>query len=319
MKILVTLPCGETHKQLLENAYPEAEFRYIPGPELKPEDVADVEIGIGNIPPKLLPDCGCLRWLQLNSAGPDQYLGKMPEGAVLTNATGAYGLAISEHMLGMLLEIMKKLHRYYDNQHAHLWRDEGPVWSIEGSTALILGAGDIGGDFARKLHALGAYTIGIRRTATKKDEWLDELWHLDALDELLPRADIVAMGLPGTAETKGLIGAERLAKMKKNAILLNIGRGTAIDTEALCDALEKGQIGGAGLDVTDPEPLPAEHRLWDMPNAIVTPHISGFYHLQQTFERIVRISAENLAAYREGRPLRNVIDEKIGYRTLREE
>ena len=95
MKILVTLPCGETHKQLLENAYPEAEFRYIPGPELKPEDVADVEIGIGNIPPKLLPDCGCLRWLQLNSAGPDQYLGKMPEGAVLTNATGAYGLAIS--------------------------------------------------------------------------------------------------------------------------------------------------------------------------------------------------------------------------------
>ena len=107
--------------------------------------------------------------------------------------------------------------------------------------------------------------------------------------------------------------------MKKNAILLNIGRGTAIDTEALCDALEKGQIGGVGLDVTDPEPLPAEHRLWDMPNAIVTPHISGFYHLQQTFERIVRISAENLAAYREGRPLRNVIDEKIGYRTLREE
>ncbi|MEA4823135.1 MAG: D-2-hydroxyacid dehydrogenase [Clostridiaceae bacterium] len=319
MKVLVTLPCKEEHKALLKGAYPDASFVYIPASELTSADVADVEITIGNMPSVLLADCKKLRWLQLNSAGADQYLGKMPEGAMLTNATGAYGLAISEHMLGMLLAIMKKLHVYYDNQHAHLWRDEGPVWAIEGSTALILGAGDIGGDFARKVHALGAYTIGVRRTATKKDAWLDELHRMEALDELLPRADIIAMCLPGTQETKGIINAERLAMMKKNAIILNIGRGTAIDTEALCDALEKRQIGGAGLDVTDPEPLPPDHRLWDMPNAIVTPHISGFYHLQQTFDRIVRISAENLAAFREGKQLRNVINEKIGYRTLREE
>ena len=319
MVILVTLPCSEEEKRRIESVWPDARYRYILAKELTEADVADVEVSLGNIPPALLPACANLRWLQLNSAGPDQYLGKMPEGAILTNATGAYGLAISEHMLGMLLEIIKKLNRYYDNQHAHLWRDEGPVSSIEGATALILGAGNIGGDFARKLHALGAYTIGVRRTATKKDEYLDELWHMDAIESLLPRADIIALCLPGTSETKGVISRERIAMMKKKAVILNIGRGSAIDTEALCDALEQGRLGGAGLDVTDPEPLPPDHRLWDAPNAIVTPHISGFYHLRQTYERIVGICCENLANYKAGRPLRNVVDEKTGYRTLREE
>ena len=319
MKILVTVPFEEADRQRAAAIWPEAEFRYAQAASLTPEDVADVEIGLGNIPVPLLPACKKLRWLQLNNAGVDNYIGHLPKGLILTNATGAYGLAISEHMLAMLLMLMKKLNRYYDNQHAHLWRDEGAIRSIEGSTALILGAGNIGGDFARKLHALGAYTIGVRRASTKKDDYLDELWHMDAIDELLPRADIVAMALPGTPETKGILDARRIGLMKKTAILLNIGRGTAIDTEALCDALQEGRLGGAGLDVTDPEPLPKEHRLWDMPNAVVTPHISGFYHLRQTYERIVGICLENLTNYRDGKPLRNIVDEATGYRALREE
>ncbi len=316
MKILVTLPCSEDERTRLRRRWEDAEFCFIPSRELLPRDVEDVEIGLGNIPVPLLAHCRSLRWLQLNSAGADAYLGKMPAGAVLTNATGAYGLAISEHMLGMLLEIMKKLHLYRDNQSRHLWHDEGPVSSIEGSTALVVGAGNIGGDFARKLHALGAYTIGIRRTSVKRDEYLDELHHMDALEELLPRADIVALCLPGTPETAGLMNAQRLGLMKHGAILLNIGRGSCVDSEALADALYSGRLGGAGLDVTDPEPLPPEHRLWSAPNAVITPHISGFYHLHRTYERILDLAEENLGHYRAGEPLRNVVDEATGYRVL---
>jgi len=318
MNILITLPVTPADMERFQAAYPDADFRCIRAPELTADDIADVDISIGNVPPALLPYAHRLRWLQLNSAGPDQYIGKMPAGAVLTNATGAYGLAISEHMLGALLELMKKLHLYHDNQRNHLWRDEGPVSSIEGAHALIVGAGNIGGDFGRKLHALGATVTGIRRTAILPDYWMDSLHHMEDLDTLLPDADIVALCLPGTPATRGLFNAERIARMKRGAFLVNIGRGTAIDTFALIDALKSGALGGAALDVTDPEPLPEDHPLWDAPNCIVTPHISGFYHLHQTLERIIDISVENLTAYRNGTPLRNVVDEEQGYRILRE-
>ncbi len=109
---------------------------------------------------------------------------------------------------------------------------------------------------------------------------------------------------------------ERLAKMKEGAVLLNVGRGFIVDTEALCDALERGHLSGAGVDVTDPEPLPPTHRLWNIPTAVVTPHISGFYHLRETHERIVGIFLENLRRFQAGEPLRNLVDFATGYRKL---
>ena len=136
------------------------------------------------------------------------------------------------------------------------------------------------------------------------------------LDEYLPQADCVAITLPGTTATKGMFDAERMAKMKDGAILLNVGRGMIVDTDALCAALENGKLAGAGVDVTDPEPLPADHPLWKMENAVITPHISGGYHLQETHDRIVRIMAENLKRFLAGEPLRNVVDFSTGYRKL---
>ena len=126
----------------------------------------------------------------------------------------------------------------------------------------------------------------------------------------------VAIPLPGTTATKGMIDAELMAKMKDGAILLNVGRGMIVDTDALCAALENGKLAGAGVDVTDPEPLPADHPLWKMENAVITPHISGGYHLQETHDRIVRIMAENLKRFLAGEPLRNVVDFSTGYRKL---
>ena len=111
------------------------------------------------------------------------------------------------------------------------------------------------------------------------------------LDRLLPQADVVAVTLPGTEATRGMLSRERISRMKNGAVLLNVGRGYIVDTEALCDALESGKLAGAGLDVTDPEPLPPEHRLWRIPTAVITPHISGYYHLKETHEHILRIFA----------------------------
>lgn len=316
--ILVLLPVNDRQKAMLREKAPGATFVFQTAGTVTAEQMAQAEAIIGNPPAQLLPKAARLRWLQLNSAGADAYLhGALPAGAVMTNATGAYGLAISEHLLAMLLSLLKNLPFYRDNQRQSLWKDGGPARSVYGSQALVVGLGDIGGEFARRLQALGASVTGVRRTDNAEvPPYVDRLVLADQLDDWLPTADIVALCLPGTQETTHLFSAQRIARMKPGAILLNVGRGSAIDTNALCDALESGRLSGAGLDVTDPEPLPADHRLWQTPGALITPHVSGGFHLRETFERIVAISAENLGRLVADQPLRNQVDFSTGYRTV---
>lgn len=313
-KVVVTSPVNEKHKALIEAACPNASFYYIPQSELTAEDVKDADVILGNIPHALVPECVNLRLLHLNMAGADGYPELMPAGALLANSSGAYGLAISEHMLGMLLSIKKKLYSYYADQLHGLWTDEGGVTSIEDAVVLSVGMGDIGGEFTRKCKLLGAYTMGIRRTLRDKPEWLDELHTLDELDGLLPKADVVALSLPSGAASIGLMDERRLRLMKQGAVLINVGRGKAIVTDALQKVCCEGRI-YAALDVTDPEPLPADHPLWHTPNVYITPHISGFFHLPQTLDRIVKISSENLRRLSSGEPLLNLVDPETGYRT----
>lgn len=312
MKIIVTIPTEPKHRELLAAACPGGEFVYSEGPI---DDVLleEAEVIIGGVPVNKLCLAKKLKFLQLSMAGSDNYAGRVPEGVLLANASGAYGLAISEHMLGTMLMLMKKLHLYRDNQNNSLWRDEGRVTGVEGARVLVVGLGDIGGDFARKCNALGAYCIGIRRSLHDKPDYVEELHTLRDLDVLIPTADVVALALPQSNESKGLFNEERLRSMKRGAVLINVGRGSAVDTDALVKVLEEGHI-YAGLDVTDPEPLPADHPLWKCTNAMITPHISGFYHLKQTHDRIVRIAAENLAAYVSGGRIKNLVDSSTGYR-----
>ena len=316
MRILVLIPLNENEKVKLKSIMPEEEYIFTSSCEINEELVKSADIIIGNVPPKFIKGSNKLKWIQLNTAGTDGYCedGIIPKGAYLTNASGAYGLAISEHMLGLLFEIKKKLNLYYINQKEHKWEDEGNVTSIEGSTVLVVGLGNIGGDFARKMKALGSYTIGIKRTTGQKPEYIDELYTIEALDDLLPKADIVALSLPGTKDTYHLFNKDKFKLMKKSAVIINVGRGNAICTDDLCDALENGIISGAGLDVTEPEPLPKDHRLWDAPGVIITPHVSGFYHLPETLRRIVNISIENLEHFKRQEPLINIVDFKTGYR-----
>ena len=315
MNILVAMPTYEEHEIRLKKACPEAAFTFLHGNRPEREQLENAEIIIGNIPSGDLQYCRNLKFLQLSMAGSDTFAGKVPENVLLANSSGAYGLAISEHMLGMLLMLTKKLYLYRDNQNEAVWHDEGNVTSIFGSRVLTVGLGDIGGEFAKRCKSLGAYNIGIRRTMRSCPEFMDEMHTLDELDSLLPSADVVALALPNSEASRHLMNEARLRSMKRGAILLNVGRGSAVDTDALVKVLNEGLI-MAGIDVTDPEPLPKEHPLWHCPGIIITPHISGYYHLRHTQDTIIEIAACNIENHMNGRPIRNLVDRITGYRAV---
>ena len=200
-----------------------------------------------------------------------------------------------------------------ENQKKHLWRKEGMVKSVAGSTVLCVGMGDIGSEFLKRCKALGAHTIGVKRTAGRKPEWLDELYTIEELDQLLPRADVLGLVLPETPKTYHMFNEDRLRLLKKDAIVLNTGRGNTVDNLVLARMLEEGRLGGACLDVFEPEPLPEDHPLWDAPNTIITPHVTGGFTLQYTLDKIADISAENLRRFCAGAALLNEVDFVEGY------
>lgn len=313
--ILVLIPVDDEKKLKLKSVSVDCKIIYSSQDKVTKEEVEGANIIIGNPDVEMIRNSKNLKWIQLNSAGADKYIkdGILSKDVILTNATGAYGLAVSEHMLGMLLELLKKLHIYRDNQNKRIWRSEGKVKSINKSRVLIIGLGDIGSSFGKMVKSLGAYTIGVKRRKTLKPEFIDELHLIDSLDELLPDADIVALCLPSTSDTQNLFSKSKIEKMKKGSILLNVGRGNTVDTEALCNALESKQLGGAGLDVIDPEPLPSEHRIWDLENIVITPHVAGGYNLDETYENIFEISINNLDSFINGKELRNIVDFNTGY------
>lgn len=307
MNILVTIPVTAEQKQKLIAAAANNPMEFIPLDNIRPEHLPGRDIIIGNIPLAMVSHADSLKWLQLNMSGFEGYPEAVPDSVPVTNTRGAFGLAISEHMIGSLLMLIKRLHQYRDNQLNSLWHDEGGVTSIEDSVILTVGLGNIGSDFARKVKALGAYTLAIKQNITVKPDYIDELYTLDALDSLIPRADVVALCVPSTPDTRKLMDKSRIALMKKGAVLINVGRGNAVDTDALYEAAHNGLV-RAALDVTDPEPLPQNHPIWRERDVLITPHISGFYHLPQTLERIVDIACRNLDAFLSGKPLINVVN-----------
>lgn len=313
-KIAVFFPLDEAHRSRLLEYASSAEFRFPEDPGFEAE-LADAEVMLGNPEPSSLKQAKVLKWLQLGSAGADQYIGSgiLPAGAVLTNASGAYGKSIAEYMIGMVISLFLDLPHYRDNQRGELWEVSGKARHIPGTTALAVGVGDIGGEFARRYRALGGHVIGIKRNPSPKPDYLDAQATLDRLNEFLPLADVVALSLPSTPETYHLMNEKRFALMKQGSILVNVGRGTAVDTDALCRALTQGPLAGAALDVTEPEPLPADHPLWKIPTAFLTPHMSGRWESADNFERVFDIIFENLGRYLRGEPLLNLVNLAVGY------
>ena len=294
-------------------------FTDIEGVSVKWNALEDAEIILGNPTDAQIAACPKLKWIQLTNAGVNNYVNRpalRERGIVLTCASGAFGQSISECVLAMVLSLYKHLNLFRDNQRECLWQDAGRQMSPCGKKLLVLGAGDIGQSVARIMKPFGVRAVGVRTHAATGDELFEKYITLDEVDDYLPEADIVVCSLPETEKTIGFMNAERIALLNQNAILVNVGRGSLIDCAALADALNKGTLYGAALDVTSPEPLPAEHPLWKCKNAIITPHATGgsFGHLTATEEKIFEIARENLKRYLKGEALMNVVDFSSGYR-----
>ncbi|MBR3350360.1 MAG: hypothetical protein IKG55_09840, partial [Solobacterium sp.] len=178
---------------------------------------------------------------------------------------------------------------------------------------LSVGMGAIGTSYLKKAHALGAVCYGVRRTVHDKPDFVEKLVSESGMDELLGEMDVVALSLPGTAEVRGMFDERRLRLMKKNAIILNTGRGNSIVTEDLIKVMNEGHLKAACLDVMDPEPLPDDHPLWNTPRVYITPHISGGYRAGVNYERVVDRAVENLSLVLAGKPPVHTVDRRLGY------
>lgn len=264
-----------------------------------------------------LPDS--VRWVQLPFAGIEPWtnaglLGTEPNGRVWTNGAGVYAETVAEHALAMLLAGVRGLPAA---QTVSTWDPGvvGPVvGTLRGSTVGVIGAGGIGQALIPMLRALKAGVIAVNRsgrTVEIEGQPPIETVRVDALDEVLPRCDHVVLSAPATEATQHLIGEAQLKLLRSHSWVVNVGRGALIDTDALTAALRDKAIGGAGLDVTEPEPLPDGHELWSLPNAIVTPHVANPPR-GITALLAVRVE-ENVRRFREGRELLGVVDARRGY------
>jgi len=312
-KLLCAMPLGSEHLDKIKAALPGTEIICSTYNGTTADDLKGVDVIFGNVQPKLLEAPNGLKWVQLGSAGADEYVPAIRNGLLVTNATGGYGETISEHILGMLLMLQKKFHIYYDSMKDGVWKRRGEVLGIRGSTTLVVGMGDIGGKFAEKMKMLGAYVIGIRRSDMRKPDWCDELYTMDRFEELLPRADSVVLVLPQSKETAGIMNKSKFDLMKEKSIFINVGRGSAVVQEDLVDALNSGKIWGAGLDVATPEPLPQDHPLWTAKNLLITPHTSGGFSLPKNTDDILEIFFENLKRWQNNETLLNIVDPETGY------
>jgi phosphoglycerate dehydrogenase-like enzyme len=282
------------------------------------EQIAECEIIFGNIAPEDMAHAKKLKWKHTQYAGVEAYCKPgVATPQLFTNAAGAYGIAISEHLMTMAMTLQRRMDRYIKNMQNREWKYLGKVQSVYGSLVVVVGLGDIGGCFAERMHALGADI----KVITRNERWGFPSYISEACissnkeqtDIMLSQADIIALCMPHTSETVNFINAERIKKLKSGVIILNAGRGSAIDEEALADGLESGHIGGAGLDVTTVEPLPSNSRLWDCPNIIITPHVSGGSSLDFTFKLIFDKFIKYLDDYINGRSFEVTVDTEAGY------
>ena len=271
------------------------------------EQLAQATILLGWVRAADLKKAGKLKWFQTMWAGTDEYEGPgtLPEGVILTSSSGSNSRSVAEHMLASVLALCRRLPEYRDSQREHRWQDEGKMRTLLDSTVLVLGAGHVGAAFGAMCRGLGSHTIGVKRHVSGPVEGFDQVCPLEELDSLLPRADVVALTLPHTPQTVGLMDARRIDLMKEDAILISAGRGSVLDQEALARAMQGGKLWGAALDVTVPEPLPADSPLWDIPNLLLTPHVAGGMRLEVTRRTCIQMAQDNLRRYLAGEPLVN--------------
>jgi phosphoglycerate dehydrogenase-like enzyme len=284
--------------------------------------VADAEVYFGfGVPRPLFLAAKKLRWVHSAAAGVGNalYAEMVNSDVLLTNSAGVHAIPIAEYVIAGVLHFFRGLDAVVAQQREHRWdksfftAERSPVREIGGARVLVVGTGGIGTQVAIRMHALGARCIGIRRHLDRgAPPGFDRVVGLDALDNELPEADVVVLATPLTAASKGLLTAERLNDMKPGSVLVNVARGALVDEDALVDALRRGHLRGAVLDVFQGEPLAGDHPLWQLPSALLSPHISPVSP-GRFWPRALDVFCDNWGRYVRGEPLRNLVDKHAGY------
>ncbi len=308
------------HKAKLEEAAGRNGFsiRYFTSPKEAEGSLGDCEILYGYYPASLIKKASSLKWLHTASAGVDPFLKDevYPHpGVILTNSNGSYGITIAEHIIMTVLMMMRKMPQYEALMAKRGWKNLGTIRSIYCSSFVIVGTGSIGTSLAQRLKGMGAGKItGVRRDLSKpSDPAFDAITTLEHLKEVCSDTDVIVLCVPATDETKGLLSKEVIDSLSQRTLIVNVGRGSAIDQDALIDALNNEKIAGAALDVMTPEPLPADSSLFDAKNVLLTPHVSGNMTLSYTCDINVDIFLRNLERYAKGERLHHLVDRKKGY------
>src|SRR5262245_53855103 len=296
----------------LKTALPEMQIVVAESADEAARAVGEADAAFGTMPEKLLREARKLRWLQAPQAAPPAgyyYPALIAHPVVVTNFREIYNDHIGAHIMAFILAFARGLHHYLPQQFRREWRpaplDTGVIHLPE-ATVLIVGVGGIGAEAARLAAAFGLRVIGVDARRRDHPPGVAELHGPDALDALLPRADFVVLTVPHTPATEGFMHRARFQRMKRSAFFINIGRGMTTRLDDLAQALQAGEIAGAGLDVFEQEPLPADHPLWTIPGVLLTPHTAGYgpYLDERRFE----ILLDNCRRFLAGRPLRNVVD-----------
>lgn len=282
--------------------------------------VEGAEVLVGLCSPEIVARGKNLRWIQLLNAGAETCTG-VPEvaarGILVTNLQRIQGPHMAEHAMAMMLSLARGLPYFAPQQAAGRWKNglrelgDARLLEIESKTLLVVGLGGIGTEVARRAAGLGMHVIATRNSSREGPPFVDYVGLSDEYVTLAARADVVVNSTPLTPQTVGMFDARFFAAMKDTAYFINIGRGESVVTAALTAALAEGRIGGAGLDVTEPEPLPDGHPLWSMPNVILTPHVATSSDFRS--ERTIVLAVENLRRYLRGDRLLSVVDLAQGY------
>jgi phosphoglycerate dehydrogenase-like enzyme len=274
--------------------------------------IGEAEATFGTIPPALLRQARRLKWLQAPQAAPPAgyyYPELIAHPVEITNFREIYNDHIGAHVMAFVLAFARGLQHYIPQQMRRAWNKaprDGWVVHLPDATALVVGVGGIGSEVARLCAAFGMRVIGVDERRREAPPGVAELHRGDELDALLPRADFVILTVPHTPETEGFMNRARFQEMKKTAFFINIGRGMTTRLDDLAAALEAGEIAGAGLDVFEIEPLPADHKLWTLPGVLLTPHTAGYGPYLN--ERRYAIILDNCRRFQAGEPLRNLVD-----------
>jgi phosphoglycerate dehydrogenase-like enzyme len=279
--------------------------------------IAEADCAFGTIPPDLLRRARRLRWLQAPQAAPPAgyyYPELIAHPLVITNFREIYNDHIGAHVMAFVLAFARGLQVYIPQQLRREWKkppQNTGIVHLPEATALVVGVGGIGGEVARLAAAFGMRVLGVDERRTDKPPGMAALHRADELDALLPQADFVILTVPHTPETEGFMNRARFRAMKKSAFFINIGRGRTTRLDDLAAALQAGEIAGAGLDVFEQEPLPADHPLWTMPGVLLTPHVAGYGpHLD---ERRFAVILDNCRRFLAGQELRNRVDKARWY------